>query len=273
MVTTSLWLGLAFLAGTAQAAQGPSALRECSAASANRIEVGLCLEGKLARATAELSAVAAEVREQMAGLDAATGRPAAASAFDASQEAFTAFRERNCAWLAAQVGAGTGAGDVQRDCAIEMTRGRISELRVRLRSLPGAGAPGSRPGAAGPAGLTDVEWRLTGLLLDGEELAPLPGSAPGIRFDQAGTVQGNASINRFTRGYSADASGALRWSGMGLATTRMAGPPELMQQEDRFLEALDRAVRLRIAGDTLVLEDARRSAVLTFSRRERPPHQ
>jgi len=265
---TRLWMSLVLVAGTAQATEESSALGECTAASPTRIEVGLCLDRKLAEAEAELSAAAAMMRLRMLDLDTATGRPVAAIAFDRSQEAFDGFRERNCAWVVSRMGPGTGSGDVYRDCRIGMSRARTAELRFQLR-VGGASPVPAAPLGAGPAGLTDREWRLTRLVIDGQEVALAPGSAPSIQFNQAGTLQGNASINRFSRGFTLDAPGNLAWSGAGPAMTFMAGSPELMRQEDRFLEALDRAVRLRVDGDVLVLEDGRRTTVLTF-RVERP---
>jgi heat shock protein HslJ/uncharacterized protein YecT (DUF1311 family) len=266
---TRFWMSLLLLAGSARAEQELSALRECTAASPTRTAVGPCLDRKLTEAEARLSAAAAAVRARMLDLDAATGRRLAASAFDRSQEAFAAFRERNCAWVSAQVGAGTGAGDVDRDCRIGMSRARTAELQAQLGVGGGAPAPGA-PLAGGPAGLAGREWRLTRLVMDGQEVALVPGSAPSVQVDEAGTVRGNASINRFSRGYAVDASGTLEWSRTGFAMTRMAGSPELMRQEDRFLEALGRAVRLRVDGDTLVLEDGLRTTALTFERTERP---
>jgi len=264
-----LCLAAALCGGVARSAEEPSALRECTALGASRIEVGPCLDKKLAEAEAELSAAAQEVGERMMALDRVTGRPLAASAFEESERAFNAFRKRNCAWLSAQVGAGTGAGNVERDCAIEMTRARTLELH---KWLPSAwrGAPAGTAAGSGPPGLVGPEWRLTRLVVGGKEIAILPGSAPTLRFDGKGTAQGNATLNRYARGCEVLPSGTLRWSGPGIATTRMAGPPELMDQEDRFLAALDRAVRLRLEGNTLVLEDGPQTTVLAFARADGP---
>jgi heat shock protein HslJ len=48
------------------------------------------------------------------------------------------------------------------------------------------------------------------------------------------------------------------------ATTKMAGPPELMQAEDTFLRALAGVERIEISAGALTLENAAKSIVLDF---------
>ncbi|MGH9783052.1 MAG: META domain-containing protein, partial [Terriglobia bacterium] len=48
------------------------------------------------------------------------------------------------------------------------------------------------------------------------------------------------------------------------ATTRMAGPPELMQLEAQYLEALARATRLRASRGEVVLENDDKTVLLGF---------
>jgi heat shock protein HslJ/uncharacterized protein YecT (DUF1311 family) len=260
-----LWMSPLLAGGAARAAAPPSALAECYASSANRIVVGQCLDRKFDEASAELATVVSAVRERMLQLDATGGRKLATGTFDRSQQAFVDFREDNCVWLAAQVGAGTGSGDVERDCQIRMTRARTDELRSQGQVAPTDASPGSPAGSAGPA-LAGPAWRLTRLLHNGLKAELVPGSKPSIQFDESGHVSGNGSVNRFSGGYSIDASGALRWSQPGFATTRMSGPADLMRQEDWFLEALNRVVRLQVAGNTLTLRNDDESIVLKFER-------
>ncbi len=264
-IASCLWLSLAMMGGAAQAAEAPSALTECYASSPNRVAVGQCLDRKLDEASAEMGSVVSAVREQMIKLDAATGRPLATGAFDRSQQAFVDYREDNCVWLAAQVGAGTGSGDVERDCRIRMTRARTEELRSLGQAVASDALPKPAVPRAGPA-LAGRAWRLTRLLRNGQRVDPVPGSTPTIQFDEAGHVSGNATINRFSGGYTIDASGALRWGQPGFATTRMSGPPELLRQEDWFLDALNRATHARVTGDTLVLANSDATIVLMFGR-------
>jgi heat shock protein HslJ len=258
-----LWISLLLLGGTAQAAQAPSALARCYASSANRIAVGQCLHRKFAEVSAELADAVEAMRERMIGLDAAAGRQLATAAFDRSQQAFIGFRASNCAWRAAQVGAGTGSGDVERDCAIRMTQDRTQELMAEVQTVGSIAVPEPAP-CDGPADLAGRAWRLTRLLPNGPPFARSPESMPCIEFGAAGRVRGNASVNCFSAGYAIDASGGLRWSETRFATTRMAGPPELMRQEAWFLDALRHAAHVRVAGDTLVLADDEQTVVLMF---------
>jgi hypothetical protein len=71
---------LLLLAVAADAAAG--ALSECYATSANRVEVGPCLDRKLADAEADLAAAVRAVRDGMRGLDQVTGRTDADSVFE-----------------------------------------------------------------------------------------------------------------------------------------------------------------------------------------------
>ena len=117
----------------AAAAIESSPLQQCYGRSANRLEVGPCLERRLAEANAEMAAEVDAASPKMQGLDAVTGRTEASSAFDRSQKAFNAYRADNCSWRAAQLGSGTGSGDAARDCMIRMALERAAELRASIR--------------------------------------------------------------------------------------------------------------------------------------------
>jgi heat shock protein HslJ len=89
-------------------------------------------------------------------------------------------------------------------------------------------------------------WRL--VEIDGEPVDP---NAPnGIRFDH-GRVSGMVGVNRFNGSYTV--SGDTIECGPA-ATTRMAGPPELMTLENHFLAALEGEHPVRIET-RLVLGD------------------
>lgn len=79
------------------------------------------------------------------------------------------------------------------------------------------------------------------------------GSPPTIVFTREGHVAGTTGINRFSGGYRLE-EGALTIS--PLLMTRMAGPPELMDQERRFAEALGAVTSAVLEGDTLRLGGA-----------------
>ena len=256
---------LALTAATALAFMSPAASASAPAewTQLDRDVAAACLKAA-GMAEATVSPAVKAVQGQMRTLDEATERPLATTAFNGSDEAFNEFRKCNCRWLSAQSSPGTGSGDIARDCMIRMTLSRAEELRTQLNAKAGAAQREPRPRTADLEQLTGRPWRLTGLERDGRQVALLPESIPSIQFDEGGRVSGNASINRFSGGYTIEASGALHWSKPGFATTRMAGPPELMEQEAEFVEALDRVVRARVENGTLVLENGEQTIVLRF---------
>jgi uncharacterized membrane protein/uncharacterized protein YecT (DUF1311 family) len=115
-------------------AEGTGALQECYAAAVTRLEVGPCLERKLAEAQQELERAQERCLVRMRDLDAVTSSDTGAErAFLGAQEAFLAFREGNCRWRSAELASGTGAGDVYRACLVDATRRRTEELLKDVR--------------------------------------------------------------------------------------------------------------------------------------------
>jgi heat shock protein HslJ len=98
----------------------------------------------------------------------------------------------------------------------------------------------------------DGSWRL--VEIDGEPVDP---DAPNeIQFD-GGRVSGRVGVNRFNGSYTVSAD-TIEFG--PVATTRMAGPPELMDLERRFHQSMlgEQPVRIEtrlVVGDlVLVLE-------------------
>lgn len=78
-----------------------------------------------------------------------------------------------------------------------------------------------------------------------------------------GMVFGQAGVNRF----NARADAGEGWIRIApVATTRMAGPPELMKDEREFLDRLQRCGAWRVDGDRLHLRDAQGQTLLRFRR-------
>lgn len=98
--------------------------------------------------------------------------------------------------------------------------------------------------------LASTSWLLSEL--DGA--APVAGGRPAtLEIDAEGRVAGSTGCNRFMGGYSAD--GATVTFGQ-LATTMMACPDELMQQERTFLDVMGAAASYSIVDDTLTITAA-----------------
>ena len=92
---------------------------------------------------------------------------------------------------------------------------------------------------------------------DGARLPDDEGARPTLAVDSDGRVSGFSGVNRYTSALSPDDLDQGLFSLGPVATTRMAGPPEAMNLESRFLETLDKVSAYSVQGDVLVLEDAR----------------
>ena len=130
--TTPLFLALFAAIPRAHAAGAADPLGDCYRVSKIRIEAAKCLDDEVRSSNDMLAQTTRRMERMMKELDSVTGRAEAAPAFAGSEQAFLDFREKNCNWRAAQMSAGTGAGDVLRDCLIEMNRARVEELQAQL---------------------------------------------------------------------------------------------------------------------------------------------
>ncbi len=108
-----------------------------------------------------------------------------------------------------------------------------------------AGTAGSDGGAA-PQTLLGTTW----VLVDFGGSEPLDGVQVTLEFPETGKVAGRGSCNRFfgTIQVSGD---TIAFSPLG--STRMACPDALMKQETKYLQALQKAVRYKIDGSSLMI--------------------
>jgi len=116
---------------------------------------------------------------------------------------------------------------------------------------------------AGPPSLDGTRWVLTSPAAGGP-----PAERPITLGFEGGQVQGSDGCNRYAGGYTRD--GDRLEVGPDLASTRMACPPEVMQQADAFVAALTSARRFRIEGDALTLSTADGAVALRLTRAEGP---
>jgi heat shock protein HslJ len=89
---------------------------------------------------------------------------------------------------------------------------------------------------------------------------------PQLAFGEDGRVTGTTGVNRVVGRYEV-ADGTL--AVLDAATTRMAGPPGAMEQEQRLLALLDAPRAFVVDGDRLELGDGETAALLV--RRDGPP--
>jgi len=128
-------------------------------------------------------------------------------------------------------------------------------------SLAGCAGMESDTGSAGAGPLYKTYWRLAEV-----EGMSVPAGAgrrePNLQFDpEKKRVTGYSGVNIFSGGYDATDS-RLRMSQM--ASTRRAGPPELMKLETALLKALSATRSYRVSGDKLELIDSGGRTVARF---------
>jgi heat shock protein HslJ len=127
---------------------------------------------------------------------------------------------------------------LERPCADTMS-GMFYPLTVTVERPEGVlSGCGGEPASL----LLGPEWVVESI--DGDAL--IGGSRPTIVFSEEGQVAGSASCNRYLASYELTGEGL---SIAGAGSTMMACEPELMEQERRFLDALDAIRRFEIAPD------------------------
>ncbi|WP_330475169.1 META domain-containing protein [Terrabacter sp. C0L_2] len=82
---------------------------------------------------------------------------------------------------------------------------------------------------------------------------------PQLSFGDDGRVSGSTGVNRLMGRYEVT-DGLLRVA--DAATTRVAGPPDAMEQEQRLLALLDAPQAFVVSGDRLEVGDGETLAVL-----------
>lgn len=98
----------------------------------------------------------------------------------------------------------------------------------------------------------DGQWLLNSYGKQGER----PGEGPSITIEISGDrISGSAGVNRFF-GKFEDGSVVAP-----IGTTMMAGPPELMEQERKFLELISRADDWSVEKGSLMVSDGDVAAV------------
>ena len=113
-------------------------------------------------------------------------------------------------------------------------------------------------------------WEVTGYNNGAQAVvSPVAGSAITAVFADDGALTGDAGVNTYRTDYTTT-PGASGPSGIAIsppATTRTAGPQDLMDQEQQYLAALESAVTYTLRGDTAELRDDSDAIAVTMARR------
>ncbi len=81
-------------------------------------------------------------------------------------------------------------------------------------------------------------------------------------FGEDGNLSGKASVNQYSTAYTTT-DDAMTIDEQ-IISTKMAGPPELMEQEAAYLAALPQTATFTIEGDELWLRDAEGAALAHY---------
>ncbi len=111
--------------------------------------------------------------------------------------------------------------------------------------------------------LYGMEWQLKTITVDGTRVIMHTDGDMSLVFAPDGQAGGYAAVNNFSGRYSFDEQGRLTWS-QGLAATRKAGPPELMEKERAYLGGIPKTTRAILSGNALQLQSEDGNTVLTF---------
>lgn len=132
-------------------------------------------------------------------------------------------------------------------------------LAVTLAVIGATGSAGCASRRAQPADVQSVEWVLA--TIDGFE--PPLSRRPTMRFEGATRVLGRAYVNQYWGACALNADGTIRVD--TIASTKMSGPPERLEDERRYLARLRSARTWKLKGDTLTLAGAEGES-LAFTR-------
>lgn len=109
--------------------------------------------------------------------------------------------------------------------------------------------------------IAGMQWNLKKMTVEGQDYS-LTGEKPNIKFEIDGQVSGFGSVNRYFGTVQVNKEGELKWSPLG--STRMAGPEEMMKQENTFFKVLPLTEQMRMEGNQLYLSSEDEQTELVF---------
>lgn len=107
-----------------------AALDECYAQASNRIEVTPCLQRAQRAASDEMLGAFLGAQRALAQLEDVTGRAGAVDKLKQSQRDFERYLQSHCQVVQASFASGTGAGQAQLACEVDLLRQRAALLRA-----------------------------------------------------------------------------------------------------------------------------------------------
>ena len=142
----------------------------------------------------------------------------------------------------------------------------VSVLIACARIQAGGSATGADALLITPENLKEivgVDWHLKRMKVNNESISLIKDTRITFSCDETGKVAGVGSINRYFGSFSLKEDGEIIWS-KAFGMTRMAGPPTLMDQEAKFMQALPLTYRFYLSKRTLVATSTDGSSLLEF---------
>ena len=115
--------------------------------------------------------------------------------------------------------------------------------------------------------ITGIEWQLIKMTMDNKSIDLVENSKTTFACGDNGRVSGVATLNRYSGNLELLPDGEIVWN-KAFIMTRMAGPPEVMQQEANFTQALMKTSRMYLYDSRLALRSQDSSTVLEFEQAE-----
>lgn len=140
----------------------------------------------------------------------------------------------------------------------------ISAVAVALAAI--VWFTGCQSGASSLTSIKNMvgEWTLSKLEgTDIGSLLPASMKKPTLGFGADGKVTGFTGVNRLSSSIDMDALMRGEFKLAPAATTKMAGPAEAMNVENKFLSGLTQAKNFKLSGDSLTLSDGAKQ-LMTF---------
>ena len=126
--------------------------------------------------------------------------------------------------------------------------------------------PSQTPGDI--ASVCSGKWQLRLLRLDGEAVVIDEPESFTFLCNSGGEAMGKSGINTYRGAMQVTDAGQILWDASSFASTKMAGPPARMQQEQKYLGALSRTSQafVKSGGGRLILRDASGNTYIEYIR-------
>lgn len=109
----------------------------------------------------------------------------------------------------------------------------------------------------------DTELRLVRFLINGKEIVIPPTIVITLTFQKKGQISGRSAVNNYAGVFTAMPNGKI--AVQLTRATQMAGPPEAMELETEYFDALSHVKQIILKSDRIILENETTSMEFAFN--------